>query len=40
MKPPTQDNDKQHLNAGTALGNIYRLKNVIIKDRERVWRER
>lgn len=33
MKPPTQGNYKQHLKSGTVLGNIYRLKSIIIKDR-------
>lgn len=33
MKPSTQGNHQQHLTFGTALGNVYRLKNIIIKDR-------
>lgn len=32
-EPPTQGNKKQHFKSGTALGNVYRLKSVIIKDR-------
>lgn len=32
-KPPTQGNNKQHLKFGTAFGNVYRLKNLRIKDR-------
>lgn len=30
---PTQGNKKQRFKSGTALGNVYRLKSVIIKDR-------
>lgn len=33
VKPPTQGNNKQHFKSGTALGNVYRLRNIIIKDR-------
>lgn len=33
VKPPTQRNNKQHLKFGSALGNDYRLTNIIIKDR-------
>ena len=32
-KPPTQGDNKQHFKSGTALGNVYRLKNIIIRDR-------
>lgn len=32
-KPPTQRNNKQHLKFGSALGNVYRLTNTIIKGR-------
>lgn len=31
-KPPTKDSNKQCLEFGIALGNIYVLKNIIIKD--------
>lgn len=33
VKPPTQHNNKQHLKFGSALGNVYGLTNIIIKDR-------
>lgn len=32
-EPPTQGNKKQHFKSGTTLGNVYRLKSIIIKDR-------
>lgn len=33
VKPPTQRNNKQHLKFGSVLGNVYRLTNIIIKER-------